>query len=67
MKIAYDIKKMRPGCAIVQAHFGCDPHISHEFDTKYWLLAPTEDMKVYPVTEDQLRQLVAMTKERAVL
>ena len=61
MKIAYDIKLMRPGCAIVQAGFGCDPRVVNDFPSELWLTSPTESMRVYPVTGRQLRKLMAMT------
>ena len=67
MKIVYDTKLMRPGCVLLQATHGCDPALAHRFDTKHWLLAPTENLSVYPITDVQLDQLVDMTNERAVL
>jgi len=63
-KIAYDVKLKRPGCAIIQAGYGCDPQVVAGFDSRLWLVAPTPDMKVYPLTDDaQLRQLIALTEE----
>jgi hypothetical protein len=62
MKVAYDIKLMRPGCVIVAAAMNADPRASQEFPTESWLLSPTPDMRVYETTEDQLKQLVQMTK-----
>lgn len=64
MKIAYDIELMRPACVIVAASMGADSDLAHWFDTQDWLLAPTPNMKVYPVTEDQVDQLVVMTREK---
>lgn len=63
MRIAYDPKLKRPGCAILQAAFGCDPAMSSHFDTEDWLLSPTEHMAVYPVTDEQLVKLVKITEE----
>jgi hypothetical protein len=64
-KIAYDTKLARPGCAIVQASMGCDPAVSHAFDTDLWLLAPTPDMAVYPLGgQITLEQLVEITNQR---
>lgn len=62
MKIAYDIKLLRPGCALLQAAMGGDPLIAYEFDTEHWLLAPTEDIRVYEVTRGQLKILVKKTE-----
>ncbi len=67
MKIVYDTELMRPGCVLLQATFGCNPDLAHRFKTEHWLLAPTDNLKVYPVTESQLDQLVEMTEDRAVL
>ena len=61
MKIAYDIKLLRPGCTLLQAAMGGDPLIAHEFDTEDWLLAPTEDMRMYEITKEQLKILVKKT------
>lgn len=64
-KIAYDITQMRPGCVLIQAHMGCDSAVSHEFPTESWLLSPTPEMKVYPLTSREwLEILVKMTKEQ---
>lgn len=54
---------MRPGCVILQAHFGCEGNIAHLFDTKDWLLAPTPDMRVYPLEDWQIPFLVKKVKE----
>lgn len=64
MKIAFDIKEMKIGCVLLQATFGCDPKLADRFDTKHWLLAPTPDLKVYEINEDQLKQLEKMLAER---
>ena len=64
MKIAYDIKLMRPGCAIVQVALGGSPEVKTEFPTDTWLEAPTKDMHLYEVNEEQLKKLVKMTMER---
>ena len=62
MKIAYDIKLMKPACVLVAAGFGADSSLAHEFDANDWLLSPTDDMQVYDVTEDQLKQLIQKTE-----
>lgn len=64
-KIAYDVKLMRPGCVLLQAAFRCDSQVAHAFDPQDWLLAPTPDLKVYPLRDDaQLKQLVEMTRQK---
>ena len=67
MKIAYDTELMRPGCVLLQATLGCDYHLAHEFETQYWLLAPTDNLRVFELTKDQLKRLVKMTEARAKL
>lgn len=57
--VAFDIELMRPGCAIVAAIMGADPQAPSQFPLDSWLLTPTEGMRVYPVTPDQLVRLVA--------
>lgn len=62
-RIAFDTKLMRPACVILQATLGCNPRVAHEFFSEDWLTSLTPDMKVYPVTESQLAQLVDMVAE----
>lgn len=64
--IAYDVELMRPGCSIVQAALGADSSVADHFDTKYWLTHPTDGMKCYTVTPEQLRILVKKTEETAL-
>lgn len=61
MKIVYDISLMKPGCVLLQASYGCDPLLAHNFATQTWLLAPTPGLRVYEVTESQLEILVERT------
>lgn len=58
MRLAFDIKKMRPGCVLIAAALGADPVAARRFPTESWLLSPTSDMGVYETTEDQLAQLI---------
>lgn len=57
MKIVFDIKRMRPACALLQAVMGGSQGIAHGFDSDTWLLVPTPDMSVYEITPEQLKQL----------
>ncbi len=62
--IAYDAVRKRPGCVLLQAALGAtisNREIMEHFDTEDWLLAPTDDMKVYEVTPEQLVKLGAIT------
>lgn len=62
MKIAYDAKLKRPGCAILQAFFSATPGIANRFPTGAWLTAPTDDMKLYEVNDEQLKHLILMAE-----
>jgi hypothetical protein len=39
---------------------GGDTRFIHLFPTETWLLAPTPGLRLYPVNEDQIQQLVDM-------
>jgi hypothetical protein len=62
MKIAYDAVLQRPGCALLQAALGGHMGIASKFPTSSWLLAPTENLRVYEVTPAQLAVLIARAK-----
>jgi hypothetical protein len=60
--IAYDVELRRPGCALLQAVYsqhGTDHRDSSAFPTESWLTAPTENLRLYEVTDDRFSQLVA--------
>jgi hypothetical protein len=63
-KIAYDTKLCRPGCALIQAAMGCDPNIADNFDTRDWLLVPTDDMGVFPILSDDMLMALVRKTER---
>lgn len=65
MKIAYDTVLKRPGCVLLQASMGGDTHLAQLFETKYWLVFPTDNLQVYEVTEEQLEKLVRITERHA--
>ena len=58
MRIAFDIKLMRPGCALVAAALGVSVEAANRFNIEDWLLYPTPNMGVYETTEAQLETLV---------
>ena len=62
MKIAYDCDLKRPACVLLQAAMGGSSEAAKLFPTESWLLAPTEGLRVYPVTPKQLNTLIQMTK-----
>lgn len=63
MKIAYDIRQMRPGCVLLQAAMGGDPFCAKQFDSETWLVFPTPDLHVYEVSDKQLQELIRRTKK----
>jgi hypothetical protein len=68
MKIVYDVTLMQPGCVLLQAALGGTvprERFAQLFDTSSWLVAPTPDLQLYPVTEEQLEKLSTMTKKAA--
>lgn len=58
MRITFDIKLRRPACPILAAFHGGNIHIPHLFDVETWLISPTDNMKTYEITEEELHQLV---------
>jgi hypothetical protein len=64
MKIAFDLPQMRPACVLLQAALGGDPAAAKRFDSETWLIAPTGDMKVYEITDEQLTALVDRTHQQ---
>lgn len=68
MKIAFDPKLRRPGCAILQTAFGGTiPSMTFgmKFPSETWLLAPTPAMGLFEVTEEEL-ELLAGIAQKAV-
>lgn len=61
LTIAYDFTLKRPGCALLQAAFGATLSNFDLGRMDDWLLHPTDDLKVYAITRDQLEQLVQIT------
>ena len=64
--IAYDMKLKRPGCALLQASYGASigNFELSKFDVKNWILAPTDDMKLYTLkTEEELERAIIITKD----
>lgn len=67
-QVLYDIKLKRPGCALLQALAGGfttnGENTSQFFDNATWLLAPTKEMKLYPVSsKEELDGLVTLTEK----
>lgn len=67
MKLVIDIKSGQPGCVLLQTLAGC--HASNSFmettfDTKHWLVSPTDNMRVVDGTEEQWRCLARQLDAR---
>ncbi len=65
MRIAFDTRLRRPGCVLVQAALGASVPgdlFQRHIPCETWLVSPTDDMQVYPVTEGQLAQLSVMAR-----
>jgi hypothetical protein len=63
-RIAYDCDLRKVGCVLLQAALGgtVPNDLFHRyFSPESWLLAPTPNLKCYPVTEAQLSILAAKT------
>jgi hypothetical protein len=65
VKIAFDVKLMRPGCVIIQAAFGGDRLLAQRFDPSTWLLAPSENLRLYEITPEQLDVLVERVNDKS--
>lgn len=70
--IAFSTKHRRPGCAIIQRLFGAtisDAELELGFGSETWLVGGEpgfridEDIQVFAVTDEQLRQLTVMAKQ----
>jgi hypothetical protein len=64
--IVFDVKKMQPGCVLLQAAMGGDTALFNKYfggRSDLWLVAPTPDMKRYQTTEEELEKLVSMMDE----
>ncbi len=52
------MKSRRPGCVLIQAAMGGNSHfVSETFDTRHWLLAPTDNMGMVEGTVAQWKKL----------
>jgi hypothetical protein len=62
MKLVYDIKLKRPGCALIQAVMGGDRGIANHFKSEHWLINPTPDLKLYETTPEELKTVILITE-----
>ena len=62
--LAYDQKKMKVGCVLIQAGMGGNSEVAQEFRTDLWELAPSDDMKVYHIkNREELDRIITMTEK----
>jgi hypothetical protein len=61
--IAYDCTLRRPGCALLQAAYGATVSSFDLSRMDRWLLAPTDDLELYVVTDEQLEHLILVTND----
>jgi len=66
LKIVFDVSLMRPGCAILQVLKGGTPGIANSFPSESWLITPTENMKLYNISQDELKILVNRVAARQI-
>jgi hypothetical protein len=62
-RIVFSPKECRPGCVLLQAMSGGTvpgERFQDLFPSETWLVALTDDMKAYPVDDEQLEQLSRM-------
>ena len=58
LPFAFNIEAMRPACVNLQAIYGGTPRLVMDFPSCCWQLFPSDDIKVYPVTADQIQILI---------
>ena len=64
--LVYDTDLRAPACVLLQAVFGCgsSPRALRLFDSNHWLTAPTPGMRKMVGTEDEWKQIAALTREK---
>lgn len=64
--IAYDTKRRKPGCVLIQAAMGGSVELAKRFPSELWVTDTADGMKLYPVKDEaQFQQLLALTKAAA--
>ena len=68
MRLAFDFKRMKVGCPLLQAAYGGCSRISQMFPIETWLLTPTKELQVFEISEEQLETLLKiLEKEKPCL
>lgn len=63
--LAYDIQRRKVGCVLLQAAMGGDSALAKRIPTEDWLTAPTPDLQVYRLTDEEAEKLVVMHRRKA--
>lgn len=54
--MAFGLETRRPACVLLQVAYGGDSHaVSEFFDTRHWLLSPSEKFAMVEGTAEQFR------------
>lgn len=65
-RIAFDCTLKRPACVLLQIAFGCPEDLAYYFDSLDWLVAPTPNMHVYPLAnEEQLEHIIKIVGDNS--
>lgn len=59
----FDLELKKVGCVLLQAVMGGDSSIPQRIDTKHWLLHPTDDMKLYKIPNDKIKEIIKRFNE----
>ena len=61
--LVYDLDLKRPACALLQAAYGCEPMLVHEFfDATCWLTHPTPGMRRITGTREEWKRAGEITR-----
>ena len=58
MKIAFNIKDMKPACYNLQAIYGGSSRLATKFPLHSWDLTPSDKISLYPINKEQLQFLI---------
>ena len=63
--LMFDPVKKAVGCVLIQAAYGCDYSLVHEFgfDTSTWLVAPSEGLKRIRGTKEEWKRAAEISNK----
>lgn len=53
-----DLTVKKVGCVLLQAAYGCDRDLAHKINTDRWLLAPSENMRIYKIKKSDIPGII---------